>query len=116
MHYSPGVAVHCPFEQLVHKLLNHGWPKGRFQLVQILLHIFVIVLKYQHEPVAILSVHYLIKLDDVWILLQLLQHSDLPDGRAGDAVHSIVDLDLLNRHLSAILVFGQVDDAIGTLT
>ena len=55
---------------------------------------------------------------DVWVELQLLQHSDFSDGCARDSVVTVVNLDLLDGHDLSFLtqVVGLVNHTVGALT
>lgn len=48
---------------------------------------------------------------------ELLKHGDLSDGSAGDAIITVINLDLFDGRLCVeFAVSGEVDDAVGALT
>ena len=61
--------------------------------------------------------HDLLKIHNPGVVFQLLQDCDLPDGRAGDAVVTVVNLDFFDsNHLIGAKLVCFVNDSIGTLT
>ena len=57
------------------------------------------------------------QINDVLIVAQLLQDSDLTDGRARDAVVTVVNLDLLNGdYLERFFLDRFVNNSVGTFT
>ena len=50
------------------------------------------------------------------IVAELLEHGNLTDGRAGDPVVAVVDLDLLHSNdMAIVLALCLVDDSVGAL-
>ena len=50
------------------------------QFVEVFLHILVEVLENEEEPVLILAVHDLVKVNDMRVLLELLQNCNFSDS------------------------------------
>lgn len=58
-----------------------------------------------------------LQLHDVIVLLQFLQHSNLSDRRAWDAIVAVVDLDLFDGHdVARRKLLSLEDNSVSTLT
>ena len=115
VHDAPLVAMHCTFDQLIedtsYSIVRHWCLK----LIQVLFHILVEVLEYKEKSIPGLTpMDNLFEIDDVWIVAELLQDSDLTDGSAWDAIVTMVDFDLFHSDLHVrCMLFCQVYNTVG---
>lgn len=117
MHYSSLVAEKGALQQLVQDVLHllrlHRLP----QLVQILLHVLIEVLKDQEQAVALKSMLDLLQAHNIRVVAQLLQDSNLTNGCARNSIVAMVYLYLFHRYdLIGALLDGLIDNTISALT
>ena len=100
VHYAPLVAVHRSFDQLIEYASDSIVWHRCLKLVQVLFHILVEVLEYKEKSIpGLTSVDNLLEIDDVWVVTELLQDGDLPDGCAWNTIVAMVNFDLFHSHL-----------------
>ena len=117
VHDAPLVAVHRSFDQLIEDASDSVGRHRCLKLVQVLFHILVEVLEDKEKTIPGLTpVDNLLEIDDVGVVAELLQDSDLSDGSAWNSIVAVVDFDLLDSHLHIrCQLLSQVDDSVGAL-
>ena len=100
VHDAPLVAVHRIFDQLIEDAPDSIVRHWCLKLVQVLFHILVEVLEYKEQSIpGLTAVNNLFEIDDVWVVAELLQDGDLPDGCAWYTIVAMVDFDLFHGDL-----------------
>lgn len=67
-------------------------------VIQVLLHILIIVFKNEEESVLVVSMHNLVEVNDVFVVFQLLEDSNLTNGSAWDSIIAMIYFYLLNSN------------------
>ena len=100
VHDASLVAVHRTFDQLIEDAPDSIVRHWCLKLVQVLFHILVEVLEYKEQSIpGLTAVNNLFEIDDVWVVAELLQDGDLPDGCAWYTIVAMVDFDLFHGDL-----------------